>query len=107
VSVGELQVSVEAGDGEIRCTIRGELDMESCERFTRAVEDACARHEKAAVVIDGSGIEFCDSAGLRALLFARNAADEAGRTFRIIEPSAQLRRVAEAAVIADFLLDDA
>jgi anti-sigma B factor antagonist len=47
------------------------------------------------VTIDLAGVEFMDSTGLRSLLEARTAAEEAGRPFALARPSPAVRRVLE------------
>jgi anti-sigma B factor antagonist len=48
-----------------------------------------------AVIVDMAAVGFMDSSGLRALLEARQASLEAGRSFAISRPSDAVRRVLE------------
>lgn len=84
-----------APDGrEIRLRIVGEIDMATApvidEAFSSALDDGYER-----IAIDLSGVEFMDSAGLNALIRARNTADGRGVTLVIAELSNQARRLFE------------
>ena len=74
--------------------LSGELDLHSSPQLGAAVEDALGR-DATAVEIDAATLSFADSAGLRALLLARNDADERGATLRLTRVSEPLRRLLE------------
>jgi anti-sigma B factor antagonist len=47
------------------------------------------------ITVEARGLTFIDSSGLAALMRARAAADDAGATFRVSEPSPALRHILE------------
>jgi anti-sigma B factor antagonist len=64
------------------------------------------------LIVDLSGLVFCDSSGISALLAARNLAMAAGAGIALISPSSQLRRSFALMGLADFFpvyptIDDA
>jgi anti-sigma B factor antagonist len=82
--------------------VAGELDMFGTERFWAFISEALAPSPRA-LTVDPSGLEFVDSAGLMALVRARDAAVEAGVAFRVRNPSRPLRHVAELCGLGDLL----
>jgi anti-sigma B factor antagonist len=74
--------------------LSGELDLHSSPQLATAVEDALGR-SATAVEIDAATLSFADSAGLRALLLARNDADERGVPLKLTRVSEPLRRLLE------------
>jgi anti-anti-sigma factor len=69
----------------------GELDLVGAPALAAALpEDG-----DDAVIVDMAAVGFMDSSGLRALLEARQASLEGGRSFAISRPSEAVRRVLE------------
>lgn len=92
---GQLELELDGGNGEgvvIRCA--GDLDIASADRLTEALEKVLAGGAHA-VVVDGSRLQFVDSAGLRALLIGRKRAEQDGRSFRVVQPSEALEKMLE------------
>ncbi|MFF5492501.1 STAS domain-containing protein [Streptomyces aquilus] len=77
-----LTMDAPSPGGQVRLTIRGELDLSAVPALERALRKAVARATRG-VDLDLSGATFCDCAGLNALLAARRHARERGRTFTI------------------------
>ena len=68
---------------------RGRLDHDNCEAFQRDLAtqlEACAQ-ERAALVLDMSGLDYVSSAGLRCLMIAAKQAS--GQASRIVVASPQ------------------
>ncbi|MFJ5828904.1 STAS domain-containing protein [Streptomyces sp. NPDC093089] len=65
--------------------IRGELDLVTSPRIRRSVHDAVAggRHD---LVVDLSGVRFCDSSGVGVLIAARRLLRSCGGRLRLILP---------------------
>ncbi|MFF4423870.1 STAS domain-containing protein [Streptomyces sp. NPDC001549] len=66
----------------------GEVDIETAPPLRFAMAEALAHASPArAVVVDCSGLTFCDSSALNALLAARRAAQETGTVIRLAAPN--------------------
>lgn len=83
--------------GEQMMTVCGELDLAGVALFRAAV----AEHDDQQVEVDLRELTFVDSTGLRALLEAR----QANPGLRHVNPSPQLRRLAELTGTAALLFD--
>lgn len=89
VSVGE------SGEGRTVVTVRGELDLATADRLWVELETVLLSRNL--VVLDGSGISFLDSSGLRVLLQAGKRAAADGVSFRLVAPQPAVQRVLELA----------
>jgi anti-anti-sigma factor len=74
--------ATEAVDG-LRLELSGELDLASAPQFERALARAMRAHP-ARLVLDLSDLSFLDSCGLRELLGAQGACEEAGCALTLI-----------------------
>jgi anti-anti-sigma factor len=72
--------------------VRGELDLAVARAFEELVIGVIGRHGPD-VVIDVSGLEFCDARGLGALVRCANAADRSGGRLTLARPGSRLRRL--------------
>jgi anti-sigma B factor antagonist len=97
-----LHIEARYDDTEATIILDGEFDMAGVARFWGYVSAVLAPHPLS-ITVDASGLEFIDSAGLMALVRARDAAAEAGVAFRVRAPSPLLRRIAEFCGVADLL----
>lgn len=72
--------------------IAGEIDLYTAPRlqaeFTRLLENGPAR-----IVIDMSGVEFCDSTGMNVLLSALKRLRERGGTLEVAAPRPAVRKI--------------
>lgn len=74
-------------------TLDGELDMSGTEWFLARVAAGLRKQAGAgSLVVDARGLTFMDSSGLRSLLRARAAANDAGVRFRL-SPSSVVRHL--------------
>ena len=92
-----LEVDVEFAPGLEVVRLAGELDIGSEHLLTDAIACVAARTTRppAQVVLDLSGVTFCDVAGLRAIEVSAAALSRAGRRLSVRHPSrAVLRLVA-------------
>lgn len=74
---GEVLVEVTASDGCLVIRVSGELDYVSSPALIEKLQPLIARGERS-IVLDLSGVTFCDSSGLNTLLLARQQADQRG-----------------------------
>lgn len=72
----------------------GELDLHSAADLAAATTQVLADSPRA-IAIDARGLSFADSAGLRALLVARNDAEANGVSLRVSHVSDALDRLLE------------
>ena len=83
--------------------VHGDLDVASAPHLRETLRDLVA-HGKSQIVVDASGVEFVDSAGLEALLGGCHRATSAnGRLVLVCGPSSQLRRLLGVAGVANVL----
>jgi anti-sigma B factor antagonist len=61
----ELRIAAAAEPGATRLTVSGEIDMSNADRLRAALEEA---GDDQRVVLDLTGVEYLDSAGLAVLL---------------------------------------
>jgi stage II sporulation protein AA (anti-sigma F factor antagonist) len=80
----------------------GELDLHGSDRLAVEVQQAL-REPVELLELDVTRLTFADSAGLRAVLLARSAAESNGATFRISDVSPPVGRVIEIAGLGDLL----
>lgn len=85
-----MHVSVLGDPGDpVVVTVRGHLDLDSAPVLTTALDqvlDGPSPH----VVVDLSGVEFCDSTGLSAFVIGHNRAHGSGGWVRLAAPSSFL-----------------
>jgi anti-anti-sigma factor len=97
-----ITVTTRIDGGVARIGLAGELDLHSSGELSTAVEEVLAS-DPTGIDIDASGLSFADSAGLRALLLARNEASERGIGFRVSRVSEPLGRLLEMTGLREIL----
>ncbi|MET7683367.1 STAS domain-containing protein [Streptomyces sp. NPDC005423] len=83
-----------AEDPEARlavATVSGDLDVGSAPAVYQLALEAISRWPR--VIIDLSGVTFCDSSGFNALLRLRRRAQEAGNRLSLAAPPTQVTRL--------------
>ena len=75
--------------GEVIADISGELDITTAEKAVSYVRDAIDHH-RGPVIVNLTGLRFCDARGLSALLRMANYAEKAGCPFMLASPSPPL-----------------
>jgi anti-sigma B factor antagonist len=88
----ELNVSTSSQGGHAVVTASGELDLYTAPRL-QTVLAALLREPVDRVVVDLSGVEFCDSTGMNVLLAAMKRVKENGGTFELAAPRPAVRRI--------------
>jgi len=88
----ELKVSTRVTAGHAVMSIVGEIDLYTAPRlqaeFARLLENGPSR-----VVIDMSGVEFCDSTGMNVLLSALKRLRERGGGLEVAAPRPAVRKI--------------
>jgi anti-sigma B factor antagonist len=82
------------GPQTVVVTLPGEVDVTNRGLVQASLASALAS-DPTAVVADGTGTGFCDSAAIAALIVAHHKAAAAGAQLRVVMPSASVRRVME------------
>lgn len=90
-AIPHLTVHVRRGPkGETVFEVAGDIDFAVVEDLRGRLMPAS---ERGTVVLDLSGVTFCDSSGVRALVEADQSAREHGGTCRIAAPSDDVLRI--------------
>jgi len=97
-----MVVSTRWNDSTVVIVVEGELDLHASPKLTSVVERMLSEKPHA-VEIDAAGLTFADSAGLRALLLARNDAEQRGTVLRLIRVSEPLDRLLEMTGLREIL----
>ena len=97
-----LTVAVDRdAEGVDLVTLHGELDFASGGPLSSAFADLTGGWRR--VVVDLAGLEFVDSSGVKMLVAAARAVEDAGGTFAVAGPTATVRRVFDILHLADVL----
>ncbi len=88
----DLVVRITFTGSRAHVAVSGDIDLASVATL-RAALDGELDGSTGDVDVDASGITFCDSVGLGALLTARRDLEAAGRTLRLVEPAPCLVRL--------------
>jgi anti-sigma B factor antagonist len=97
-----LTVSLQSEDGIAIVRAAGELDLATAPQLARAIAAVNGRPPR--VLVDLAAVEFCDSAGLRALLgAAREVEARAGRLVVAVAPGGAVERLLEISGLREFL----
>lgn len=92
VRLVELNVSTASQGGHAVVTVNGELDLYTAPRLQAALA-TLLREDVSRVVVDLSGVEFCDSTGMNVLLSAMKRVKERGGTFELAAPRPAVNRI--------------
>lgn len=98
-------LTAEIIDGEIPVIrVRGELDLSTAGRLCRTVQAVAGARRRMRVLLDLSGLDFCDSTGLRALVGAvREVEINGGRAALAVPPGGMLDRIFDLSGLGEFL----
>jgi anti-sigma B factor antagonist len=89
----ELKVSSRSqGDHEVVIAI-GEIDLYTAPRLQSELAAVIARTATTRVVVDMSGVEFCDSTGMNVLLSCLRQARERGGELELAAPRPAVRKI--------------
>lgn len=101
-----LSISAISSDGAAVVRLCGELDLNTAPRAEQAIVDELGPGARN-LIVDLRNLEFCDAAGLRVFVRARQRAQQAGARLRLVHPTAMVRRVLEVAELGWLLADSA
>jgi anti-anti-sigma factor len=97
VSAEPLRIDLEESPGALVAAVAGEVDLGTVAGLEEALGDAVSSGRL--VVVDLTECGFIDSSGLRALVRARSAAEQAGGSLALVIADPALRRVLEVAAL--------
>lgn len=87
-------------DDSVLVTVRGNLDIDSSTVLTTALDQVLDQHAPR-IVVDLSGIEFCDSIGLSAFVTGWSRATAKGGWLRLAAPGEFLTQLLDTVGITD------
>jgi anti-sigma B factor antagonist len=93
VRLMELKVTSRPQGECIVMSVQGEIDLYTVPRLQRALAEALATGERVRLVVDMSGVDFCDSTGVNVLLAAHRQAREAGGDLELASPRPAVRKI--------------
>ena len=96
----ELRVSSRSQGDHTIVTLAGEIDLYTAPRLQTELVAAMRSADSALVVVDMSGVEFCDSTGMNVLLAAHRQACEQGGDLALAAPRAPVRKILEVTGLA-------
>jgi stage II sporulation protein AA (anti-sigma F factor antagonist) len=102
-SADRLAVVVGDAGCRVRVSLIGELDFDETDRLLAAVAGAIDRFVPAHVVLDATELTFLDSAGIRALLQCRDAAEQVGAGLSVEGVSPMVYQVLRITELVEFL----
>jgi anti-sigma B factor antagonist len=88
----ELNVSTASQGGHAVVTATGELDLYTAPRLQAALA-GLLREQATRIVVDMSGVEFCDSTGMNVLLSAMKRLKEQGGALELAAPRPAVQRI--------------
>jgi anti-sigma B factor antagonist len=89
----ELKVSTWSQGDRTVVSVAGEIDLYTAPRLHGELFAVLAGDAPVRLVIDMSGVEFCDSTGMNILLAAHRRAHEQGGDLELAAPRATVRKV--------------
>jgi anti-sigma B factor antagonist len=97
-----LRILLVQADGQASLTLIGDIDITTADTVSQAARDSLTQHP-AGLSLDLRSLNFCDVAGVRALLSARREADAVQAKFRLIAPQAHVLRIFDLTDACDLL----
>jgi anti-sigma B factor antagonist len=89
----ELNVSSRSHGDHAIVTASGEIDLYTAPRLHSALAAVIDNGDTARVVVDMSGVEFCDSTGMNVLLSSLRQIRERGGELEIAAPRPAVRKI--------------
>jgi anti-sigma B factor antagonist len=92
VRLVELKISTASQGGHAVVSVYGEVDLYTAPRLQTELA-ALVRDGVSRLVVDLSGVEFCDSTGMNVLLSAMKRMREHGGSLELAAPRSAVRRI--------------
>ena len=94
-----MQVKAESADRRLRLRLSGELDHHAARQLMKNIANELEYALPLEVILDYSGVTFMDSSGIAIALHTLQQVKQLGGKMRIVNPSAQVKKVFFAAGI--------
>lgn len=89
----ELKVSSQSHGDQVIVSALGEIDLYTAPRLRSELTAVLSAGHPVRVVVDMSGVEFCDSTGMNVLLSAMKRARERGGALELARPRPAVRKI--------------
>ncbi len=89
----ELKVSTRSQGGRTIMSLGGEIDLYTAPRLHGELVAVLSGDMPVQVVVDMSGVEFCDSTGMNVLLAAHRRAREQGGDLELAAPRPAVKKI--------------
>ncbi|HKB31465.1 MAG TPA: STAS domain-containing protein [Streptosporangiaceae bacterium] len=89
----ELKVWSQSQDDQAIVTVSGEIDLYTAPRLQGELAAVLDGGRPVRIVVDISGVEFCDSTGMNVLLSAMKRAREHGGGLELARPRPAVRKI--------------
>jgi anti-sigma B factor antagonist len=89
----ELKVSSRSEGDRVIVALSGEIDLYTAPRLQSQLSAALNVDRPVRLVVDMSGVEFCDSTGMNVLLAAQRMAREQGGNVELSSPRPAVRKI--------------
>ncbi len=89
----ELKVSIRSQGGRTVVAVVGEIDLYTAPRLHGELVTALSGGGPVQIVVDMSGVEFCDSTGMNVLLAAHRRAREQGGDLELASPRPAIKKI--------------
>ena len=89
----ELKVSTRSQGGRTVMSLGGEIDLYTAPRLHGELVTVLSGETPVQIVVDMSGVEFCDSTGMNVLLAAHRRAREQGGDLELAAPRPAIRKI--------------
>ena len=84
--------------------VTGDLDISTVAQLCRAIHTAASKTPRPRLIVDLTGLEFCDSTGLRGLIGGVKEVDVlGGKAVVAVEPGGMLDRLLDLSGLSEFL----
>ena len=89
----ELKVSSRSEGDRVIVALSGEIDLYTAPRLQSQLDQALNTDQAVRLVVDMSGVDFCDSTGMNVLLAAQRLAREHGGNIELSGPRPGVRKI--------------
>ncbi|MGA5305915.1 STAS domain-containing protein [Nucisporomicrobium flavum] len=98
-----MKITTHHADGVTTISLAGDLDMSTAPSLQEQVAAAAIETRPQGLIIDATQLEFCDAAGIQALVLARRDAIHHGIAFRLTNAHGITRRILQLTGVLDAL----